>query len=101
MQGALGIGSFRLTRYNQDTSARVISGEFFDPQYAITIFQEWLDQQNIRPMCEDQFARVVKTMRTTANLIPLVASYDCGHPLFADTRVPDHYDPAWFCVHAS
>jgi hypothetical protein len=46
-------------------------------------------------------SRVEEAMRAAANTIPVVASDDFSHPLFADARVPNHYDPAWFCVRAS
>jgi hypothetical protein len=37
-------------------------------------------------------------MRAAADMISLVASDDCGHPLFVDTRVAHHNNPAWFCA---
>ena len=39
-------------------------------------------------------------MRAAGNAIRLVAHNDCGHPLFADTRVLDQYDPVWLCTRA-
>ena len=84
---------FRLPGHNQDTSLRIFRSEIFDPADAVTIFQEWLDQKNVRLMLADQFSSVKEAMRAAANVIPLVAPNDCGHALFADTRVPHHYDP--------
>src|SRR4030095_8786108 len=52
-------------------------------------------------MFSDQFYRVKETMCTAANMIPLIAPDDCGHSLLADTRVSDHYDPAWLCTRAT
>lgn len=74
--------------------------EILDPANAVTIFQEWLDQENIRLMFPDQFARVEEAMRAAADLISFVASDDCGHSLLADTRVPNHYSPARFFARA-
>jgi hypothetical protein len=45
--------------------------------------------------------RVEETMCAAANLISLVASDDCGEPLFTDTRVSHHYGPARFFTRAS
>src|SRR5437867_2145790 len=70
--------------------------QIFDPADAVAIFQERLDQENVRLMFSDQFARVVVTMGAAANMISLVASDDCGQALFTDTRVRDHHDASWF-----
>jgi hypothetical protein len=52
-------------------------------------------------MFSNQLPRVKETMGAVANMIPLVASDDGGHPLFTNTRVAHHYDPAWFGTRAS
>src|SRR6266513_2381455 len=93
MQGALRVNPFRLPGHNQDTSARIFHREISDPANAITIFQEWLDQKNIRLMLADQFSSVKEAMRAAANVIPLVAPNDCGHALFADTTCPPPLRP--------
>src|SRR5262245_31367773 len=67
--------------------------EILDPANAVTICLEWLDQENIRLMFPDQFARLGEAMRAAADLISFVASDDCDHSLLADTRVPNHYSP--------
>src|SRR5207302_7868213 len=66
---ALGISSFGLTRHNQNPSARIFRRQIFDPENAVTIFQEWLNKQNIRTMHSDQFARVVKTVRASTDAV--------------------------------
>src|SRR5437867_13399240 len=68
--------------------------QIFDPADAVAILQKRFDQENVRLMFSDQFARIVETMGATANAVALVASDNCGHPLFADTRIPNHHDPA-------
>jgi hypothetical protein len=69
---------------------------------AAAVFEEGLDQQNIRLMFSDKFSPIEETMRAAADEVSLVTSNDRGHPLFADTRVPDHNYPAWFCaLHAN
>ena len=73
---------------------RIFRSEIFDPADAVTIFKERIDQQNIGLMFSDQFARFMETVDMAANMVPLVAPDDCSHPLFADTRVPHHHDPA-------
>ena len=80
---------------------RIFSRQIFDPADAVTIFQEWLNQQNIGLMFPDQFARVKETMCTAANVISLVASDDCGHALFTDTSVSDDHDPPWLSARAT
>ena len=40
-------------------------------------------------------------MRAAANMIFLIVSDDRGHPLFADTSISNHHDPAWRCTRAS
>jgi hypothetical protein len=45
--------------------------------------------------------RVEEPVGTTTNMISLVASDDCGEPLFTDTRVSHHYGPARFFARAS
>jgi len=42
-----------------------------------------------------------ESVRATAELMPLVASDGYSTSLLIDTRVPDHYDPAWFRTRAS
>ena len=69
--------------------------EVFDPENAVTIFQERFDQKNIGLIFSNQLARVVKTVGAPANMKSLVASDDCGHPLFAHTSVSHDHDPAW------
>jgi hypothetical protein len=94
MQRALGINPFRLTCNNQDMNAWKFRRKIPDPADPVMIFKERVDQQNIRSMFSNQFARVTETVGTATNMIPLVAPDDCSHPLFADTRVPHHHDPA-------
>jgi hypothetical protein len=52
-------------------------------------------------MFPDQFSRVEEAMGAADHMIFLVASDDCGHALFAHTRISHHNDPAWFCSRAN
>src|SRR5438270_13019344 len=76
-------------------SARKFRGQIFDPLDTVTVFQERFNQQNIGLVFSDQFARIVETVCTAANLISLVAPDDCGQSLCTDTRVPGHDHPCW------
>ena len=77
---------------------RKFGREILDPANPVTVFEEGLDQQNIRLMFSDKFSRIEETMSAAADAVSLVTSNDRGHPLFADNRIPDHNYPVWFCA---
>ena len=75
--------------------------EISDPTNAVAIFEERVNENKIGLFLFDDFVRLTKRIRGAANTIPGVASDNCGHSLFANDRVADHYDLARFFARAS
>jgi len=44
--------------------------------------------------------REAEPISAAATMVSRIVANDCGHPSLTDTRVPDHYAPAWLSTRA-